>query len=644
MPIQGDQRRKKTIYQTPEKDPALNQRWWLADEEKIHQRVFPVAEEILQSLSTRRRMNYYFATLYNDTGAAFLGSRNMNLYYNGSATDTGGGSGSSMSLNVLQNCIDTAASMIAKNKPKPQFVTDGAKGYNVKQRGKKLTKFIEGIFDKMHIYTVAQKEFVDAGVYGTGALKFFVEDGELKVENVFIEELLIDDLEGMYQKPTQIHQRKFVPRDVLCAQFPEYEEEIIGAAQIAGATATNSTADLIPVIESWHLRSGKKAKDGLHSICIENCTLYSEDYKKDYYPILFFRWADQTLGFWGRGICHEIWKLQRELDIILQTIQQAQRLISGPVVAIESGSNISEDHLTSNKLAKIVEYTVSPPQYLLPPIVQPELYEHAQYLEDRMYKVTGVSQSNAQGTKPEGVKSGTAIREVSDIAQGRFELTGQRWEEHFLDIARLIVDMASDLYKEDKSLSVMIKDRNGASKIDFKECLVDMEDLELQLFPVSGLPSTPAGRLDQLADYAQAGYLSKEQLMDIVDFPDLEDTISLETASLHLTQQILSNIKEKGEYIPPGPYMDLDLSYRMACLEIDRAQLEVVEEDHIDLLRKWANAVVDLKSVAAQQVPQPQLEPNAGTVSQVAPGAIPNGQLSTQAPPSPTAASPQVAQ
>lgn len=617
MPLQGDQSKKKTIYQNPVKDTSgAARRWWLAEPESIHKHVNAVTEDILTNLAVRRRMNYFFAALYNDTGAAFMASRNVNLYYNRTALDGNAMLNSRMTLNVLQNCIDTAASMIAKNKPKPQFVTDGAKDYATKVKGKKMTKYMEGVFDKMKIYTVMQKVFVDACIYGTGAVKIFEEDGELKAENLFIEELLIDDLEGMHEKPMQIHQRKYIPRDVLCAQFPEFEEEIMAAQQISGGTATFSTADIIPVIESWHLKSGKKAKDGMHAITIENCTLFSEEYKKDFYPILFFRWANQTLGFWGRGICHEIWKLQRELDSILQTIQQAQKLISGPVVAVESGSNISEDHLTSNRLAKIVEYSVTPPTYLLPPTVQPELYEHAQYLEDRMYKICGVSQSNAQGTKPEGVKSGTAIREVADIAQGRFELVGQHWEEAFLDIARIILDLSADLYKDDKSLSVLAKDKNGAKRINFKDVISDMDDFDLQLFPVSGLPSTPAGRLDQLMDYAQAGYLSKEQVMDIVDFPDLEDSTSLETASLHLTQEILSNIKEKGEYMAPGPYMDLELSYRMVCLEIDRSQLQGVDEDNIELLRKWANAIVDLKNQAAAQVPAPQQQVNAGTPSQ----------------------------
>lgn len=619
MPLQADQSRRKTIVQGDRDKGRASQRWWLHDEDRVFQGVFAVCEDILTNLAARRRMNYFFAALYNDTGASFMASRNANLYYNRTALDGNAMLNSSMSLNALQNVIDTATAMIGKNKPKPQFVTDGSGDYAVKMRGKKLTKYVEGVFEEVKLYHVAQRVFTDACVYGTGALKLWVEDEEIRAENLFIEEILVDDLEGMHEQPGQIHQRKFRRRDEVLAMFPDFKSEILGAEQVSGGTATFSTADIIPVIESWHLPSGPKAKDGLHAISINNATLFCETYTKDYYPIFFFRWAHQTLGFWGRGICHEVWKLQRELDIILQTIQRSQRLVGGPIVAVEAGSNISEDHITSNKLAKIVEYTETPPQYLTPPCAQAELYSHAQFILEQIFRVPGVAETQATGTKDPTIKSAVGQREAADQASGRFEIVGQRWEELFLDVARAIVDMSADI----DGASVLTSTKRGAERIDFKDAKVDMENCKLQLFPVSGLPSTPAGRLDQLMDYAQAGYLSREQVMDIVDFPDLEDTVSLETAALHLTQEILSAIKEDGKYVEPGPYLNLQLAYKMACLEVDRAELQHVKEEHVDLLRKWADAVKDRMDEASAQQAQsaqqasPQNQQQMGTAAQV---------------------------
>lgn len=506
----------KTEYYGKGKDREdTSKRWWLEDESSMYSSVFAVANNILQGNAARRRMNYFFASMYNDIGGSGLYSRHINVYYNQTALDSGPQMNSGITTNVMQSAIDTACAMISKNKPKPQFLTDGATKFSTKIRGKKLTKYVEGVFSETKMYQKMQKVFLDACIYGTGALKLYEEDNEIKADNLFIEEVLVDDLEGMHEKPTQILQRKFLPRDVLIGLFPDKKEQILAAHDVVAGATIYSTADVIPVIESWHLRSSKKSKDGVHAISIDNATLASEEYKKDYYPIIFYRWAHQTLGFWGRGICHETWKMQRELDYLNQLFQRAARLLSGAVLAVESGSNIPENHLTSNKLFKIIEYTVTKPDYLLPPIIQQELYARAELLEDRIYKISGVSQAQATGTKPGELVSKVAIREVADQATGRFELQAQDYEEKFLDLADMIVDMSCDL----KDPSILTSDRNGAKMMDFKEAVVERKEYKLQLFPISGLPSTPAGRLDQMMDYAQAGYFTREQVLDVSNFP-----------------------------------------------------------------------------------------------------------------------------
>lgn len=614
MPVKNKDTVVKRVNSFQEKDNAkLNEKWWKVKKENMYGHIKMVTDEIINDLAIRRRMNYFFSTLYNDIGASYTSSPSINLYYNRAAIDGNAITSSRMTMNVLQNVIDTAVSLIAKNKPKPEFVTDGAKSYNVKVRGKKLTKYVGGVFEKNKIYQICQRVFQDSCIYGTGAIKIFASEGEIKAEWVFIEEILVNELDGMNQDPTQLHQRKYIPRDVLIEQFPDYEEKINSAAQISGSASTFSDSDLIPVTESWHLPSGKKAKDGKHVISIDNCTLFLEDYKKDYFPILFYRWANQTLGFWGRGISHEIWKSQIEVDTLLRLVQQSMRLVGGPIIAVESGSNISEEHITSNRVAKIVEYAAVPPAYLTPPTIQPEILQHLQFLIAKMYEVAGVSEANATGNKPKGVESSVAIESVSDIASGRFQCNSQAYEDLHLDIARVIVDLSTDLLQDNKSLSIFTKDKKGGKRLDFKEAVVDLEDCEIQVFPVSGLPNTPAGRMDKLMEYVDRGAMTTTQMMDIVDYPDLEDTTSLETASLNLTQQILSNIKEYGEYIAPGPYLELETAYRMSALEVDRATLENVEEANIKLLQRWCNeckdALDDLKAEQAASQPAPQPAP-----------------------------------
>jgi len=607
MPIQADPKNIKTqqLYNNDERG-AYQSRWWTAEKDKVHENVWSVAMAIRHNNSSRRRQNYYFATLYNDNG---------NLINEGMQTTSGISSGgtSSMSyqysritLNVVQNCIDTASAMIAKEKPKPQFLTDGSKDYSIAEKAKKLTKYVSGIFDDAKIYDIAQLVFRDACLYGTGAIKIYGDENDkIRAEWCFIEEILVDDIDGRKEQPRQLHQLKFVSRDELTALFPDAEEDIASAnSSLPGLKISGSASDVIPVLESWHLPSGRKAKDGMHTIVIENKTLLCEPYKKNYYPILFFRWYSQSSGFFGRGIAQEIHKIQSEINKILQTIQQAQELIAVPVWFVENASMIAEDHLLNNEIGRFVEYTGTPPSLATPAAVQPELYQHIQYLEDRAYKIVGISQPNATGTKPPEVKSGVAIREVQDIASGRFEVVGQRWEQFFMDIARVIVDMSKDLKQ-----TVKVKDKSSIMSIDWSEVELDDDNLGIDLFPISALPKTPEGRLETITEYVQNGWISQEQAMELLDFPDLEGYVNLETGTVRLVHKIISDIKEKGEkgYQPPTPYMNLPLALNIAIREIVSAQLQNVDPAHITVLEQFAMDIKDL--IQQSQQPPPQAQP-----------------------------------
>ena len=66
---------------------------------------------------------------------------------------------------------------------------------------------------------------------------------------------------------------------------------------------------MVKVIESWHLSSGPKAKDGKHTICT-NATLFKEDYDKEYFPFVFFRWNVRPVGFFGQGLAEQLQGLQ----------------------------------------------------------------------------------------------------------------------------------------------------------------------------------------------------------------------------------------------------------------------------------------------------------------------------------------------
>ena len=68
----------------------------------------------------------------------------------------------------------------------------------------------------------------------------------------------------------------------------------------------------------------------------------------------------------------------------------------------------------------------------------------------------------------------------------------------------------------------------------------------MKCFPVSSLPDDPAGRLQTVQEYMQAGILSIRQGSRLLDFPDLEAEETLDTAREEYLHTILEKMTMTG--------------------------------------------------------------------------------------------------
>ncbi len=522
------------IGEKKEKNPShRNNRWWQVSQEEAHLGVWSVVNTIEKSQNYRRTLNIRYARLYNNLElfgfASYRGDRGVSPVRDENK----------LTYNIIKSCVDTAASKIAKNKPKPQFLTDGG-NWSQQERAKLLTKYIEGIFYDSNVYEEAQRMFIDACVFGLGALKVFTEGNKIKVERIFPDELRVDEEEGINRKPRQMHQVKYVDRQMLIEQFPEYFYSISSASSASSSYDTESTADMIKVIESWHLPSSSEAKDGLHTIAIENCTLFREPWTKEYFPFVMYRWSEKLIGFFGQGLAEELVGIQIEINELLRNISAALNLIAVPRVIVDGNSRVSPSHIT-NGIGSIIKIVggVDGIKFHTPQAMNAEVYQQLERLIRMGYEVTGISQMSASAKKPPGLDAAVAIREMNDLETERFMLKAQSWERSFLALSSIIIDLSRDLYEKDKKLSVKAVGSKFIKKIKWAD--VDLEDdcFVMQLFPTSLLPSQPGARKQEVAEWVQAGWITKDDAMSLLDFPDLEGFQSLEISSLNLIKKAL---------------------------------------------------------------------------------------------------------
>lgn len=585
--------------------------WWNQKDHQVHQSVFSFIKYVDQDQSYKQNQNFKWMRLYGNYDLLNLRG------YNYVRTEPSTSIQNRVTMNIVQSMIDTVVSKITKNKPKPMFLTDGG-DFTKTRRAKKLTQFVEGQFQACDFYAKSAIALLDACIFGTGALKIYrggPQNNEIKVERCFIDEIIIDDRESFYGQPRQMHQRKFLHKDVLKHMFPDKKDIIEAATQDSSLNYSQTNMahkDMIVVVESWRLPSGPGATDGKHAITILNETLHVEEYNKDYFPFVFWRWGLRPLGFFGQGIAEQLSGIQLEINKILRTIQVSMHLVSIPKIFIEASSKIVTAHL-DNKIGGIIKYAGTPPQEGKLGSIPTELFNHLDRLYGRAYEIVGVSQLSATSAKPVGLNSGKALREYNDLETERFMSVAQRYEKAFLDAAEIMIDLAKDISEDTNNYTVKVKGSDFMKTIKWSEVRLDEDEYTMGLFPTSSLSQNPAGRLADVQELIQAGFIGKEDAMKLLDFPDLKAYYNLSTASGYDIDRLIEKFVDEQEYETPEPFQNLEYGKAKMQQAYLYYRSQGAPEETLELFRRWiddAQALTNKALVASQRL---QLEQSAAT-------------------------------
>lgn len=580
-------------------EPNTNAKWWMSDKNAIYQDVFSVVKHLEKDQSYRADDNLRNARLYGNLHLRGLG------VYTYSKPDSSIATSHRVTLNVIQSQIDTVVSKITKSKVRPQFLTE-AGNHGLKTKAKKLTKFIDGIFTATDFYTKSTMAFLDSCIFGTGAIKIFESNGNIKAERVFINELLVSDVEAYYGEPRQMHQVKHIHKDLLKEMFPNHavmiDQANIQEGVFPSSTRNRYADDMIKVVESWHLPSGPDAKDGVHSICIENLTLLKEEYNRKIFPFVFFRWNVRPIGFFGAGLSEQLQGLQLEINKILRTIQVSMHLVSIPKLLVEASSKIVSAHL-NNKIGGVIKFAGTPPTYTQLGQIPGELFNHLENLYQKSYEISGISQLSAQSVKQPGLESGKALRTMSDIESERFLAVASRYERSFIDAAKLMIIIAKEIYADDKDFGVQVKGKDFIETIKWKDVDLEEDQFMLDVFPTNALSRDPAGRLADIQDLIAAGMIDEETGRNLLDFPDLQGTMNMLNADSQNLDKLIEKMIDDGEYFPPEPYQNLENALRKTQQAYLMYRMQGVSEDRLDLLRRYMEDTQGLLFKAQPETP-----------------------------------------
>lgn len=593
------------------KIPATNVRWWLAQDEKtLCGAVMQQAYAIIQADKGRIESYNTYARLYGTYTPT---------YWNGYQLANSGKPTSPqrdrLTYNIIQSCIDTLTSRVAQNKPKPMFLTQAGDS-KLQRKAKKLDAFCYGLYYENDLYTLGPKIFRDSCIYGEGIIHPYAESGRVRYERVLPYEILVDYLESHYgpESAKTMFRIKNIDRTTLANMFPDKTEQIMimNPTSVLVSANNRSVSDNVTVLEGWRLPTGIEGSSdyqpGRHVIVSDQFAFEDEDYHDNFFPFAISRYSPRLYGFYAQGMAEQLVPTQVEINRTLITIQRSLYLGGTFKIAIKAGSKIIKSHL-DNSLGTLIEYAGdTPPQYLIPQIVQPEIYAHLQSMKDSGYQLSGISQMSAANQKPAGLDSGKALRAYDNLQDQRFQTVSQQYEQLLgVQLAKISVSVAKKIYASEGSFSVKVPGKRFIESIDWKDVDLDNDEFELQVYPVSKLPQDPEGRLQTIQEMMQAGLIDPQVGRRLLDYPDLEAEENLANASMDYLHKILDDIVEDGVFKAPEPYDNLQLAKKLTLEYYAQGKLNELAEDRLELLRQFMDAI----DVLLAPPPQPRASPGA---------------------------------
>ena len=156
--------------------------------------------------------------------------------------------------------------------------------------------------------------------------------------------------------------------------------------------------------------------------------------------------------------------------------------------------------------------------------------------------------------------------------------------------------------------------------LDFGDVNLDEDKYQMQVFPTSLLPATPTGKLQTLQELGQISPQLQQSMISHLDFPDVEAAVSLVNAPLDMADLLIERMLEHGEYRPPEPTMDLELTFQRVQHALLRADVEGEPAERLELMRRFLSESQHLLQMAQAPPGGPP-----GVAPPGPPGGLPGG-------------------
>lgn len=606
-------------------------RWWRFEGEELHHSLLRTVRQVHEADGERRRILERSARLYGPGLSGTRGASEEGRY-------------GAISMNAIRAAAQTATNKALENAPpRPWFLTDGGR-WEVQRRARGMTRLCEAVMARCGLDDQERLDLLTSSVLGVAITKILERDGQVCLERVMPWELLVDRRDAFDGKPSSIYQIAWIDRGELLSRYgldgdddEDMEEdrgELRRAIEEAGdaglddsAADVDTTLDEVCVIEAWHRGEG-----GRHVIATDKGILFEEPWEEPTFPFARLPWGPAPTGYWPPGIGEEVWTVQYEINLVLERIRQMLHMVAVPRVWLEEGSAVSPAALTTEIGARHY-YRGQKPIIESARAVSPELWQYIEYLWGKLFSLLGISELAVSALKPAGLDSGKALRTYADLTSGRMRGWALARLRYRTEIAEQIVALLRRLSKKRGEETYLDARSKRLRRVRWEDVALEEGTYQIQCYPVSSLPDTPAARIQMLDEWLNAGLIDAVQYRRLLDAPDLEAETKLLTAARDAFEAVVDAVlygsdEEAEAARHPSKYDDLALWLRLGPPHLLQAidagvPLERVQAFEDRLVEAQAMLEEMQAAAAAQQAaamaPPPAPPPDAAAMAAAGP-------------------------
>jgi len=496
-----------------------------------------------------------------------------------------------LKVNAIRSAIDGLVAMLSEHRPLVTFMTNDADWEN-RQAARRRTAFVQGILTKTPQYRLTPLWVKHACITGRGFIHVLRDNGRISLEVAPPWEVVVYQPEVLYGvQPRRMWRTRLMRPKLLADMFPEHSTAILRGEKDKP----------IEFVDGWDLDEQKHVQ----FVCLDGdkITVTDEDYKHPGFPIVGFFLDDAPVGWGGSGLVEVALPMQRELDLCFETI--ANNVYYGGTLraAVERNANVRVSQLSNALGCPVIEYVGQPPVFAAADTGLAQLLGYMEYLERKIFDVTGINQGAAQSANLPASQSGRAALIQNQRYSRRFAAHQQRLEAAHVDLAWAILEAAEDLAEAGHNVVVTNIDSKGFEKIDYKSLgKVNRDELECTAWTVSFAGETTAARLAYIDQMLAMGMIDLRGANAIYRPPmDVQESVNTMMAPKDLVDAYISRIVEQGEPQQPHELMDIQYAVLQSALMYQRGELAGAPPERLRMLLEFHDAAMDLFRTAQQK-------------------------------------------